>query len=503
VTLTNRLLLFFLATLALVLGGFSATLILIVRMHLHRQSDERLEAALNALVAAIDIGPDGLLEWEPSQRQVKLGPEAFGDWVVWSVSDNKGDVVERSKQPHAEALLAEMCTHLRARQRSMERLELQGEHWQCGRQWIQPSQQKSGSFDEMDAKRPSDEKKFLALSITAGIPLGPVHTALRQLAGALIGLSGIVWLLALFAGRAVCRRALLPVTRMAKNANEISAANLEQRLPTLSSNDELEELSRAINGLLDRLQDSFERQRRFSGDASHQLRTPIAAILGQIEVALRQQRSPDEYERVLAIVHEKAERLRHITESLLFLARSDNEAPAPDDQRVDLRQWLPEYLQSWSEHKRGKDIGLEQITGEDSCVVAAQSVLLAELLDNLIDNACKYSLPGSPIRIALRRESQSVDVRIEDHGWGIADDELPSLFRPFFRSVESRRRGIGGVGLGLSIAKRLATIFRADLTVTSCLGQGSYFTLRFPLAQANHCCPFDNTPSRELREVVP
>src|SRR5438045_9495412 len=109
---------------------------------------------------------------------------------------------------------------------------------------------------------------------------------------------------------------------MAYHIRLMSAANLDDRLPDVQSRDELDELSRSFNGLLDRLQESFERQRRFTGDASHQLRTPLTAILGQLEVALRRERPAEEYQRVLAQVHERAGHLRRIVESLLFLARA-------------------------------------------------------------------------------------------------------------------------------------------------------------------------------------
>jgi heavy metal sensor kinase len=483
VTLTNRLSLFFLATLAVVLVGFSVTLFLFVRMYLLRQSEERLDAALNALVASVEIGPHGLMEWEPTQRHLKLGPATFGEQIVWLVSDEKGSMVDRSQQAHAETFLAEASERLRTSAGSPQLVNRQGEHWQFGRRWVQPDKQAPARPHTEEANPKTDEKEYAALSITAGVPLDPVHVTLRQLAVTLIGLSTAIWTLALFAGRVICRRALLPVARMAASAREIDASNLEQRLPAVSSQDELEDLNRAINSLLDRLQDAFERQRRFTGDASHQLRTPLAAILGQLEVALRRQRSPAEYEQVLATVHHKAEHLRRIVESLLFLARADHDARLPERERIDLRSWLPEQFRAWSQQERGKDIRLES-AGGDACAVDVQPALLGEMLNILIDNACKCSQPGTPIKIRLQRQQHTVDVQVEDQGCGIAASDLPYLFTPFFRSAETRRLGIVGCGLGLSIAKRLAGVFRGELTVTSRLGHGSCFTLRLPVDAA-------------------
>jgi HAMP domain-containing protein len=316
-TLTTRLSLFFLTTLALVLVGFSVTVYLLAGTYLHGQSDERLDAALNTLVAAIDVGPDGL-EWEPTQRRLNLGPAAFGDQVLWLIGDDQERIVDRSKQDIAEDFLAEAAERLRQSERSTKRLDWQGERWQFRQRWIQAPSQKPAKRASTEPNQHDDGKRYPALSITAGVPLGPVQATLRLLAATLAGLSVAIWLAAMLAGRVVCRRALLPVTRMAETAREMDANNLEQRLPALATKDELEDLSRAFNSLLDRLRDSFERQQRFTGDASHQLRTPLAAILGQIEVALRRERSPEEYQRVLATVQRKAEHLRRITDALLF-----------------------------------------------------------------------------------------------------------------------------------------------------------------------------------------
>src|SRR5207248_1878113 len=173
-------------------------------------------------------------------------------------------------------------------------------------------------------------------------------------------------------GRALCRRALAPVTRMAGAARIMSAADLDQRLPAPGSRDELEDLGRAFNGLLGRLQESFERQRRFTGDASHQLRTPLTAILGQIEVVLRRDRPAEDYQRVLTLVQQQAAHLRQMVEMLLFLARADAEARLPHLETLDLARWVPAHLQSWSAHARQADFKTEDVT-DGSCWVQAQA----------------------------------------------------------------------------------------------------------------------------------
>ena len=483
-TLTTRLSVFFLGTLALVLFGFSATLYAFAKVYLHQQSEERLEAALNTLVAAVEVMPDAV-EWEPAERHLSFA-SSLGNQLEWMISDDEGQVVDRSKGPTVGDLLEEASNSLRTRPGSAKRLTWEGERWQVNQRWIQPSAQAKPPAEVVLPNPHKAEKKYRALAITAGVPLAPVRTTLRFLGMALAGISVVIWFMALFVGKLVCRRALAPVTRMAESAREMNADDLEQRLPSTTSGDELEDLGQSFNNLLSRVQEAFERQRRFTGDASHQLRTPLTAILGQIEVALRRERPADEYRVVLATVHQRAEHLRKIVESLLFLARANAEARPADRERLELKEWLPTYLRSWADHPRFADI-LVDVASLDSPLVQVHSVLLAELLSILLDNSCKFSQPGTPITIRLTNVRSSVELAVVDQGCGITENDRRHLFTPFFRSPETRRRGIDGLGLGLSIAKRLADTFGGVLSVTSEMDRGSCFSLR--LATINDSVP--------------
>src|SRR5260370_23576361 len=147
---------------------------------------------------------------------------------------------------------------------------------------------------------------------------------------------------------------------MAQAGRTMSGDGLHQRLPGPGTGEELEDLNRAFNDLLARLQESFDRQRRFTGDASHQLRTPLAAMLGQVEVALRHPRSEAEYQRVLGLVRDQACHMRQIVELLLFLARADAESRQPHLDRLELTGWLRDHVQSWADHPRAADVRFEQ-----------------------------------------------------------------------------------------------------------------------------------------------
>jgi heavy metal sensor kinase len=469
-TLTTRLNLFFLSALAVVLAGFSIALYLFVGHQLHRQADDRLDSTLSILTAAVEATPQGL-EWEPSDRQMGLGSATAEDAVVWLVVDPEGRLVARAGPASVAGFVTEVTGQLHTTQRNSKRFDREGTQWEFRQLWIE-------SPNPVVSPQPDGDKerKYQALGITVGLSLEPIRNTLRELAAMLVGLSATIWFAAMIVGRVICRRALRPVTEMATVASDMDAAALDRRLPLTPTGDELEDLARAFNGLLDRVQEAFERQRRFTGDASHQLRTPLAALLGQVEVALRRERPSEEYKRVLGSVQKQADRLQRIVESLLFLARADAEAQLPQRERIDLALWLPNHLQTWNDNPRAGDI----VTVASSAWVCAHPVLLGELLNILLDNAFKHSSPGNPVTIRINKSEEVVELSVVDVGSGISEEEIPHLFEPFFRSPAVRLRGIEGFGLGLAVARRIADAFGGTLTVTSKVGHGSQFSLRFP-----------------------
>jgi signal transduction histidine kinase len=476
-TLTTRLSVFVLAMLGIVLVGFSLALYWISGRYLHRQVDERLDAVLSTLSAAVEDTPRGL-EWEPDQRLRSVDGELFGVSVVWFVADAQGGILDRSPQSQTTEFMQLRAAYAADEAPSQDFQAAASGDWQLRQTRIRATHPPTAATATGNPHKRKG-KRYAEVVINVGTSLAPLRTTLTRLAMTLAGLSAAILLAALVAVRRICRRVLSPVRRMAVAASAIGGEDLAHRLPTIESHDELGQLNRAFNGLLDRLQESFERQRRFTGEASHQLRTPLAGILGQIEVALRRERPIEEYQRVLVTVHQRGSHLNKIVESLLFLSRANADAPLASSEKLCLNSWLPERIESWSDNERAPDIVLRVNATQDCCVLA-QPALLGELVDILLDNACKYSLPGSPIQIGLDRDAEAVRIEIQDQGCGISADDLPHLFTPFFRAEESRRRGIEGTGLGLSIARRLSRVFQGELTVDSHPGRGSLFVLTLP-----------------------
>jgi signal transduction histidine kinase len=268
----------------------------------------------------------------------------------------------------------------------------------------------------------------------------------------------------------------------------MTAADRAQRLPSPGTGDELEDLARSFNGLLDRLHEALVRQERFTGDASHQLRTPLAALRGQVDVALRRERTAAEYRGTLERLRSESDRLQRIVESLLFLSRSANDAGRPDLEAIDLASWVPAHLRAWSSHPRATDLRAE-VEGDEPLVARAHSGLLGQLLDNLVENAFKYSPPGTPVVVRLRREAGGVLISVADRGAGLTADERAHLFEPFYRSPRARQQGAPGVGLGLAVVARIASAFGGAAAAAGEPGRGSTFTVRLPAAAPESLTP--------------
>jgi heavy metal sensor kinase len=477
VSLANRLSAFFLGMLALVLAGFSASLYLLACVYLYRQSDERLRGGLDILAACVEVEVDGL-EWEPNLHHLTLGRGTSPEELRWEIRDTAGRLVDRSANRTTTDSEALGPLEAMDEPRTVRRA---GGSWRLAQRTLRftsPVAATAKTSSEADRPEPA-VVRYPGLVLTTAVDLGPCQATLRSLALALAGLSLFLLLSVATLGRWLSRRALSPLTRMAGAARDMAAADLSQRLPDPGTSDELAALHGAFNGLLDRVQEAFERQRQFTGNASHQLRTPLTALLGQVELALRRPRPADEYRHTLALVHEQASDLRRIVEALLFLARADAEAELPGAEELDLTVWLQSHLTQWANHPRAADLRVEMAT-EAECLIQAPPVLLGQLYDNLLENALKYSPPATPVVVSLARSQSEVHLSVQNLGDGINPEELPHIFEPFYRSSAARRLGRPGEGLGLAVGHRIARAMGGTLEATSEPGHGCRLTLRLP-----------------------
>jgi heavy metal sensor kinase len=260
-------------------------------------------------------------------------------------------------------------------------------------------------------------------------------------------------------------RALSPVRVMAATARDISEQDLHRRIElALPPGDELGELAATFNSMLGRLETAFDSLQRFTADAAHELRAPLALLRTQVEVTLRRDRAPAEYRASHRAILVEVEQLSRTADHLLLLARADAGVLALHTELVDLPELLETILDRWRPLALDRDIRLESdlpLEGD----VRADPELVRRLLDNLLDNALRHTPAGGTVRLSAARDGQGWAIAVEDTGPGIPAELRPHLFERFARADPARGRETGGAGLGLSLAAAIAAAHGGRVTV--------------------------------------
>jgi heavy metal sensor kinase len=318
-----------------------------------------------------------------------------------------------------------------------------------------------------------DEGQFLGTLQVAQNLKGVRQTLNQLLATMLIG-GALMVIGAGGGGYFLAVRALTPIDKITRTARQISAQDLSARLNLAPTDDEVGRLATTLDSMLARLEDAFQRERRFTADASHELRTPLAAIQTILSSTLARQRAPAEYEQVLADLGGETERLRTLVEGLLHLAHSDAARPVAKD-AVNLSNLLVDVADSL--RPLAEDKGLELTANiSDNLSVTGDSDDLIRLFVNLLDNAIKYTEQGQIKVAAGPQPNGCVQVTIADTGVGIAAAHLPYIFDRFYRVDQAR--ATSGAGLGLAIALSIAQAHGGTIGVESKMGEGTVVTVQ-------------------------
>ncbi|RFN60213.1 sensor histidine kinase [Marixanthomonas ophiurae] len=279
-------------------------------------------------------------------------------------------------------------------------------------------------------------------------------------------------------GRYYAMQALSPISKITEEVNSIRAENLSLRLETATGKDELAELSRTFNNMLDRLQISFDLQSNFINNASHELRNPLTAILGQTEVALIKERSIEEYHAILKNIDLEASRLDFLVNGLLKLAKTDFDSKGfvIDTIRVDeLILNIKQNLDVAIPNNKIKLDFEELPEKEDAITILGSESLLHVALSNIIENACKFS-DNKVVTLKILSDSDYILITINDEGVGIPEDELKNIYVPFFRA--SNVRGIEGFGFGLPLAYRIIKMHSGEIRVLSQVDKGTIVKIK-------------------------
>jgi signal transduction histidine kinase len=277
---------------------------------------------------------------------------------------------------------------------------------------------------------------------------------------------------------------LKPVRKIADAINEISAQNFALKINTGKANDEWRYLSDTINALLNRLKESFDMQRRFISNASHELSTPLTSISNQIEVVLQREREAAEYLKVMKSVQEDVLHMGRLTRTLLEFAKASGTAGGIEIAPIRIDEVLLRLPAEMSKLKYTCSVSFEfndMPAEENKLLVNGNEELLFTAIKNIVINACKYS--DEPAVVKLGTETEKIKIVVQDNGNGIPKAELDHVFEPFYRVNDGKIKD--GFGLGLSMARKIIKLHNGEIEVDSDTGKGSTFTIMLPVAKGN------------------
>ncbi len=348
---------------------------------------------------------------------------------------------------------------------------------------------------------PVVENSHVTKIVQIASSLEGVEDALNKLFLILIISVPSTLILASLGGQFLAHKALKPVDNITQTARMITSQNLNQRINPPKVKDEISRLIETFNEMISRLDQSFQQMKQFSSDASHELKTPLTILKGEVEVMLRRERSSQEYQQTLKSNLEEINRMSQIVEDLLTLSKADTGEIKLNKEYINLTEILNEVVTQMDRLAKSKKIYLSASNHHQDIHLFGDALRLRELFINLIENGVKYTEEGGSIHITLQKEyspsvsdqsdwtegekKEFVKIIVSDTGIGIAEEDQERIFGRFFRVDKARSREQGGSGLGLSICKWIVDAHQGEIEVESELGKGSSFIVRLPLSPPN------------------
>ena len=324
---------------------------------------------------------------------------------------------------------------------------------------------------------PSSQGVAAVLIVSRSI--GELQSALTQTIAFLAVLSVLIVLAGTLLAHRLAGNILEPVRRIASTARSLSQHELHRRVEVSVPPDELGELVETFNGMLARLEASFESLRRFTADASHELRSPLALMRSELEGTLARARTPAEYEQVLRDLEAEVEHMARMVDQLLMLARADAGALQPAAINLDVADFLHETAARWRPMADRRHVQLD-VDAPDSGMVVADPDLLRRVMDNLIDNATRHSPAGTSVRLTGAPTPGGWNIEVGDQGPGIPAAARAALFERFARVDDARARDGSGAGLGLALSRAIAESHGGSLLLVDPNGRGATFRLFLP-----------------------
>lgn len=282
----------------------------------------------------------------------------------------------------------------------------------------------------------------------------------------------------------ITRRILASVKDITVTTRNINLKNLSGRVSTANLETEMEYLAKSINMMLERLERSFEYIKEFSSSIGHELKTPLAIIKGESEIALRKERQPEDYRKALIVNIEEANRMIRIVEDLVFLAKLDYNPDNIKKETFDFVTFFADIQNRAQTLVKEKQIELTSVIPEGPIMMEGNKLHLSRLFFNLIQNAVKFTPSGGKINLTVHPENGVLKVSVSDTGLGISEEDIHRIFQRFFHKEKSESESSDSIGLGLSIAKSIAKFHNGDIEVKSKLGEGATFIVILPISHS-------------------
>lgn len=314
--------------------------------------------------------------------------------------------------------------------------------------------------------------------VQLGLDMKTTSDFLGVMYQSLLGINIVGILISILSGIYLTKRILRPIEAISRTARNISINDLSQRIDTSGPSDELKELAKTINSMVDRLERSVEKQKQFISDASHELRTPIAVIQGYTRMLERWgKKDPAILDESIEAISIEAENMRRIFEQLLTLAQVDSGHTLPEYELFSLRPLIEDTVRDFKLIAPGHRIDIINTPNNE---LYADRTAIQQLLRILLDNCVKYTPEEGSITVNVEQNDSQTIIEVTDTGVGISAEDLPRIFDRFYRSEKSRSKKMGGTGLGLSIAKWITEIHGGTISVSSVFGVGTTVRIALP-----------------------
>ena len=350
-----------------------------------------------------------------------------------------------------------------------------------GSHWVGPTTTRDNELVQLYSQRITQHGKLFAI-IQVGQSLSDLHDTEKHISKTLLEVGIIALIFSALGSYLLTYSAFKPIERLIQAAREIKAGDLRKRVPVPRAKDEVHALAVTLNEMIAHLDEMFTRQRRFVADASHELRTPIAAIRSKTDVALLQIDLPDEYATVLQDINLETVRLSHLINDLLALARGDEGQTRFEQEPVQLDS-LAEMVAANAEALAAERQVALQVHTSGPITILGDEARLIQMIINLVDNAILYTNPGGRVSVTVKSTRTHATLIVQDTGIGIAPEHIPHIFERFYRADPAHvRTERGSSGLGLSIVAWIIQAHKGTITVESQKGRGSTFIVALPLA---------------------